>query len=77
LWQFKKNIGKFVRMQRGLTTIEGTITAVSDGGMVTLNQSDGLREYTLDEIAGIKVVLLIFAQPNKKQKRKRNEKRGR
>lgn len=77
LWQFKKNIGKYVRVQKGLVTIEGTIREASDDGTITLEQSGGLHQYSLEEIAGVKVVLLTFAQPNNKQKRKRNEKRGR
>ncbi len=75
LWQFRRNIGRVIRLDREGRQIEGMILDVSSEGVVQLDVDGEPISRLAPELSGAKVVLF----PSKKSlaKRKRNEARDR
>jgi ribosome maturation factor RimP len=72
-WQFRRNIGRTIGIDRGGSRFEATILDVTAGQIVRLEDDDGICERPLDELRGAKVIL--FPTTKKPPKRKRNEAR--
>ena len=82
LWQFRKNIGRSIS-SKILGNLEGSnneyltgkILNISDEGLIEVQIESEIATYTVDDLAGAKVV--IETVKKKKTKRKRNETRRR
>ncbi len=55
-WQFRKNIGRHIRLTGRDGEILGRIVAVTPDGIVRLETEDQTRGYQADELSGAKVV---------------------
>ncbi len=72
IWQFRKNIDRFIeRRQECLRhpddILRGRVKEVGDDGSIKLEVAGDIREYTLKQLSGAKVVIEI---PNKRSKNK-------
>lgn len=73
LWQFRKNIGRYIKLEISEGSVEGEIMGISDEDLILLKTGDESHEYSLSEVSGASVVLSMPRKP--KIKRKRNEAR--
>ena len=72
IWQFRKNIGRFIEHRQECLPhpdgiLRGRVKEIGDNGSIRLEVDGDIREYTLEQLSGAKVVIEI---PNKGNKNK-------
>ena len=72
LWQFRKNVDKWLRRTDAQGTVEGRIAAVTDDGEIIISNAAGESRHTLSALAGAKIIL--EPRPERKTGRKRHDK---
>ncbi|NQT33843.1 hypothetical protein HQ587_01530 [bacterium] len=73
IWQFRKNIGRFIEHRQECLPqpdgiLRGRVKEIEDNGSIRLEVDGDIREYTLKQLSGAKVVIEI---PHKGSKNKR------
>ena len=64
MWQFRKNIGRFIEHRKECLhnpdeILRGRVSEVGDDGIIKLEVAGDIREYTLKQLSGAKVVIEI------------------
>lgn len=70
LWQFKKNIGRLIRLHSEELTFEGRLIEVSTQGLFSFDCDGDRVERQFKDMVGAKVVLELFSKSSVKRKRK-------